>query len=165
MTDRTSTPTTVKRRPATPADEGLLRDLFAETRADLSLLDPELRGTLVDLQWRAREREYAAVHPDAIREILVADGTDVGQLILADTADAVRVVDVSVHARHRGRGIGSSVLRDVTREAEHRGRRVRLSVWSENSGARRLYESLGFVAVEAPEDGAGYIEMSRSGDG
>lgn len=160
-----TTAVTTTRRPAEPADDALLRELFVEGRPELSLIDPGLRDQLVDLQLRAQEREYAAAYPQSSHQILVADGAAVGRLILDKTPDAVRVVDVSVLSRHQRRGIGSSVLREVIDEAERGGRTVRLSVWWDNGGARRLYESLGFVAAEAIGTSAGgYLEMARSGD-
>ncbi len=156
-----ATAMTLTRRPAQSADHALLRALLLESRPELTLLDPVLRDQLVDLQVLAQQREYAAAHPRASHEILVVEGVDVGRLVLDPGQDAVRVVDVCVAEAYRGRGIGTSVLREVIGEAESAGRAVRLSVWSENAGARRLYESLGFVA-ESGGGAGGYIEMTRS---
>jgi GNAT superfamily N-acetyltransferase len=49
---------------------------------------------------------------------------------------------------HRGRGHASSILRALALEAHRRGvARAYLQVEEANAGARRLYESLGFVAA------------------
>jgi ribosomal protein S18 acetylase RimI-like enzyme len=151
------------RRPAVSADQGLLQELLLDSRPELSFLEPQLRDQVVELQVRAQQREYAVAHPRATHEILVADGVDVGRLVLDEAPDSLRVVDLSVARDHRGRGIGSAVLREVIAEADAGGRAVRLSVWSANSGARRLYESLGFAA-EAVGSADGHVEMTRSRD-
>lgn len=53
---------------------------------------------------------------------------------------------ISVVPSHRGRGIGTRLLQAGLRWARSRGlRRVELTVHSENEGAKRLYERVGFV--------------------
>ncbi|MCW2796403.1 GNAT family N-acetyltransferase [Nocardioides sp.] len=153
----------VLRRAAGPLDEDLLRALFADSRPDLAMLAPEVREVLLDLQFRAQRSQYAASHPLARHEILLVDGVAVGRLLVEDAHDVVRIVDVTVSRDHRCRGIGSAVLRQLSHEADETGRAVRLSVWSENRGARRLYESLGFVTVaDAGARTGGYLEMQRA---
>jgi ribosomal protein S18 acetylase RimI-like enzyme len=153
---------TVTLRTAEAADEDLLRSLFAESRPELALLPPQTRTMLLDMQFRAQERQYAASHPHARHAIIVADGVEVGQLVIDDTDD-VRIVDVTVRHSHRSRGIGSTILRDVITKASASGQAVRLSVWSGNTGAQRLYARLGFVHVpDTDTDSSGYLEMRRN---
>ena len=58
--------------------------------------------------------------------------------------------DLVVHESWRGRGVGAALVHQVLREFRGRGAQaVELKVASDNpSGAQRLYERLGFVAVE-----------------
>lgn len=150
--------TTIARRPAGPGDEGLLRQLFTASRPDLAALPVEFRIGLVDMQFRAQRSHYATTYPNARCEIVLVGSTAVGQLILDENADSVRIVDVSVLPKHRGRGIASAVLRSVM--AERDGRPVCLSVWSGNTAARRLYGSLGFVRTDFSHPSTvGYVEM------
>ena len=150
-------------RPAQPADENLLRQMFAQSRPDLALLPPQLRDGLFEMQFRARQQHYAVSYPHARQVIIVAGGADVGQLVIddagvGDEAGEVRVVDLTVDAARRGRGIGSHVLRAVIANAA--GRAVRLSVWSGNTDARRLYARLGFRASPDGEaDPTGYLQL------
>ncbi|MFH8607309.1 GNAT family N-acetyltransferase [Streptomyces sp. NPDC018029] len=64
-------------------------------------------------------------------------------------ADGELVMDgIAVAAEHRGKGIGSLLLREIAAvAAEHSCRRVRLDVIDVNPRARALYERHGFVAV------------------
>jgi ribosomal protein S18 acetylase RimI-like enzyme len=154
---------TVTLRPVEPADENLLRSLFAEARPELALLPPQTRDVLLDMQFRAQQRQYAANYVNARHEIIVADGSDVGQLIVDDAATEVRIIDVTVRHSHRSGGIGSTILRDVITDAGSSGRPVELSVWSGNTGAQRLYTRLGFVRVhDAALDDTGYLQMRRN---
>lgn len=154
--------TTVARRPVAPDDEDFLRELFADSRPDLAALPPDLRAGLVDMQFRAQRVQYTASYPNARYEIIVADSIPVGQLVLDESVDAVRIVDVGVHRAHRGCGIASAVLHDVIAHAERSGHPVRLSVWSTNTQARRLYGQLGFVRTDNSHPSAvGYVEMEH----
>jgi ribosomal protein S18 acetylase RimI-like enzyme len=157
-----SATTTVARRPVAPHDENFLRELFADSRPDLAVLPPDLRGALIDMQFRAQRAQYTASYPSARYEIIVADGNPLGQLVLDEGVESVRIVDVSVHRAHRGRGIASAVLHDVIARAERSGHRVCLSVWSTNTQARRLYGRLGFVRTDNSHPSAvGYVEMQH----
>ena len=156
---------TITLRPAQPADEDLLRQMFAQSRPDLALLPPQLRDGLFEMQFRARQQHYAVTYPHARQAIIAVGDADVGQLVIDDTgrgdeARDVRVVDISVAAAHRGRGIGSHVLRAVIADANATGRAVRLAVWSANSDARRLYARLGFLPAQDGDTApTGYLQL------
>jgi ribosomal protein S18 acetylase RimI-like enzyme len=151
----------VSRRPVAAGDDGYLRRLFAQSRDDLLALPAEVRGGLLDMQYRGQRRQFAAGHPGASHEVLVADGTDAGLLILDSGAGRVHVVDITVARERRRQGIASAALRAVIGEAGERP--VTLSVWAGNVIARSLYERLGFAA-SGTDTGSGYISMEyRSG--
>jgi GNAT superfamily N-acetyltransferase len=148
----------VARRPVTFADTPFLRALFAESRDDLMILPADVRDALVDMQFRAQRRHYEEAFPQARHDILVADGVDVGRLIVETAAD-VRIVDLVVQHAHRDRGIASAAMTELIAGADRDHQSMRLRVWSDNADARRLYERLGFVVAGAD---AGYLEMVRS---
>jgi GNAT superfamily N-acetyltransferase len=150
---------TITRRPAEPRDADFLRELFAESRPDFDLLPLDLRSSIVDLQVRAQRSHYAAAYPAANEDILVADGVDVGRLMINRGDESVRIIDITVRSSCRGQGIASRILREVVETAEQAGVPVGLSVWSSNTTARRVYERLGFTVVG---DAGGYLEMQRA---
>ena len=67
-------------------------------------------------------------------------------------------LSMSVLPGHRGRGVGTKLLRRLLAAAEERWDAVSLSV-SESNPARRLYERERFTTVRAPGDGS--ITMIR----
>jgi ribosomal protein S18 acetylase RimI-like enzyme len=151
------------RRPARAADDSYLHQLFAESRDELLALPPDFRASLLDMQYSGQARQFAADHPAATREILVADGVDSGVLVLDRDAERIHILDITIARSARRQGIASSALRAVIDEAGARS--VTLCVWSGNLAARSLYERLGFVASASSHPGSdfaeGYLSMER----
>ncbi|MFO0590953.1 MAG: GNAT family N-acetyltransferase [Polyangiaceae bacterium] len=136
--------------------------LFASTRgAELSILRGDVAGSeglspaqevFVRVQMRAQTLGYQAAYPRAVREIVLASGEPVGRWIVDRAGDAVRLVDVALLPRHRGRGLGTALITSLLREAERQGRNVRLSVMRGNPAAQ-LYLRLGFEFLDSEGDG------------
>jgi ribosomal protein S18 acetylase RimI-like enzyme len=144
------------RRAVAPPDGPYLRALFADSRDDLLLLPSEVREPLIDMQFEAQRRQIAADHPDAVHEVLVVDGADVGRLVVAQSADAAHIVDITIARASRRRGIATAVLRELIDAVSNCT--ITLSVWVANIPARRLYEQVGFVPRRTD---AGYVAMER----
>lgn len=148
-------------REVTPADDALIRRLFAEARADDFASFPGADAavqTLIDLQFMAHATMLAERFPHALHEVVLADGTAVGKLVTAVEPDGIRLVDIAVSSEHQGRGIGTTVLLSLFNQADATGQPVELSVWELNERATRLYSRLGFTVTKA--DG-GYLSMQR----
>jgi ribosomal protein S18 acetylase RimI-like enzyme len=104
-------------------------------------------------------------------DVLVAtvDGRIAGYVKLSRVtelvaSDHVRMVSgLAVGPEHRRRGIGRALLDAAAEEARARGaRRLTLRVLGPNAGARRLYESAGFVVEGVQRDefflDGGYVD-------
>jgi len=98
------------------------------------------------------ERDYIRAHiePDN-STMLVArvDGEVAGLLGFAGGESAedahAGTFGVSVGAGHRGRGVGSALIRELADWAPAHGiRRIQAWTWANNPGALALYERLGF---------------------
>ncbi len=136
-------------RPAQPEDASFLFQLFAESQEQLAALQSNeaLWRSLVEMQYRGRKMTYAAQYPEAEDSILLGDGEEpVGRLLVDRKVDCWRIVDIAVLAAHRGRGLGTSVLKECQRQAAAAGAGLELQVAPFNP-ARRLYERLGFEAT------------------
>ena len=137
-------------RPATPDDREFLLALYRTTREDeLALTDwSELeKVAFVDMQFRAQDSHYRQVYPDGRFLVVTLDREPIGRLYLVELADELRVIDIALVPSHRGQGIGSSLLANVTAEADTAALPVRLHVEPWNP-AKRLYERLGFRTIE-----------------
>lgn len=139
----------VSLRQAGPEDDAFLLALYADTRADEMAawgLDAATREMLVQMQFRAQHGQYAAQYPDADHDIVLLDGRPVGRLYVDRTEERLLLIDVSLGAEVRGRGLGTRLLRGLLAEAGRAGLPVQLSVRRANP-ARRLYARLGFTAT------------------
>jgi ribosomal protein S18 acetylase RimI-like enzyme len=131
-------------------DEAFAFDLYSSTRTeemaawgwDRSQQEPFLR-----MQFTGFQMHYRMGLPDADDRIILLDGDPVGRLIVARLEREIRLADISLLAEHRGKGIGSRLIRELIDEAACSGKSVTLHVDIYNEKAARLYERLGFEKV------------------
>jgi ribosomal protein S18 acetylase RimI-like enzyme len=136
-------------RPASDADESLLRTLFAtERRAQILAagLEQQVADQLLELQYCAQRQQYQAAFPAADSAVIEIDGVPSGRLLVERRPGEIHVVDIALLPGSRGHGIGAVLLRRLQDEATHAGRRLTLRVARDNA-ARRLYDRLGFTEL------------------
>ena len=139
------------RRSETDADATFRFALFCDSRPPSERLPgvaPLLAEQLMRHQFAGQTMTYRALYPAARCDIIEADGTPIGRVVVDTTDDAITLVDIALLAPWRGRGIGTALLREILAGAD---RPVRLSVQRSNGDAMRLYARLGFVMVEATD--------------
>jgi len=145
-----SPPAKLERRPIRDDDLPFLRRLYASTRTEeLAVLDwsDEEKASFLAMQFEAQHRHYQEYFPAARFELLLLDGTPIGRLYVDRREEEIRLVDISFLPEHRGKGMGTPLVRELLEEAEAGGRSVRIHVERFNP-AQRLYERLGFRRVE-----------------
>jgi GNAT superfamily N-acetyltransferase len=122
-------------RSATSADDlRLARELCDEFNAEVP-----------DKPWREDDGDPTLGDADLV---LLAD--DVGVAVATSQGPRMWFLDVVyVRPAARGQGIGVELIREIARRAQDAGAEmVELEVLEANSGARRLYDRLGFHTVE-----------------
>lgn len=137
-------------RPLDESDLPWLRELYAESRADELAGVPwpaQMLRAFLDQQFQAQHTHYVQQYADAQFLAIERGDRRLGRLYLLRTAPEHLIVDICLFAQARGQGLGSAVLRQIQADAAALGRGVALHVTSTNTGARRLYERLGFVEV------------------
>lgn len=137
-------------RPITEGDEAFLRELYGSTRAEELAPVPwseEQKRAFLDMQFRAQTIHYQKHYGDGEFLIIEERGESIGRLLLHRTPSEIRIIDISLMPEHRGRGVGTKLLRDVLAEGEASNRQVSIHVEHFNP-AKRLYERLGFRYVE-----------------
>jgi ribosomal protein S18 acetylase RimI-like enzyme len=150
-------------RAATCDDEPFLAALDADRRADDlgSLpLPAEQVATLLEAQYRARRQGYAAAFPAALDVLAVVDDRAVGRLLVDEGPDGLRLVDVAVLRSHRGRGIGTALVRSVLDRAAPAGRPVRLAAAAHDTRVVAWYARLGFSVTDPGATGGPDLEMT-----
>lgn len=137
-------------RQAETAHEPFLEAVYADSRRDE--LAPfgwsrEQEDAFFKMQFQMQSRAYQMQFPDADYYIVELDGEPVGRLIVQRGEKEIRLVDVSLLAKFRNRGIGTFLLERLKIEAGS-DRVLSLHVLKTNAEAKRLYERLGLVAVK-----------------
>jgi ribosomal protein S18 acetylase RimI-like enzyme len=108
--------------------------------------DDAAKEAFLRMQFSAQDSYYREQMPDASYQVVLVDGEPVGRLYVDRREDELRIVDVALLPEHRGRGLGTTLLRELLAEADATGKRVTIHVERFNP-ALRLYDRLGFVQV------------------
>jgi ribosomal protein S18 acetylase RimI-like enzyme len=147
-------------RPVAEGDRAFLVELYASTREDeLAQVewDDGTRRAFVEQQFSAQDAHYRANYPGATLDVIEVDRVAAGRLYVHRGPSDIRIMDIALTPAFRGRGIGTSLLRELMDEADS-SRRI-LSIHVEmNNPARSLYDRLGFRP--AGEHGV-YVLMER----
>ncbi len=147
-------------RPAASADLPFLARLYASYReAELLLLpwSAAEKQTFLESQFRLQHTDYVHRFPRAAFWIVQIEGEPVGRLYLDRVGRKWRIVDIGFLPRHRGRGMGTALIRRLQEAAGAKGATIGLTVAVNNPRARDLYLRLGFE--EQAGDGV-HIPMS-----
>jgi ribosomal protein S18 acetylase RimI-like enzyme len=147
-------------RPVTAADRAFLLDLYASTReAELDLVDWDdaTRRSFVEMQFEAQDRHYRTNYDNTTYDVVIVDGECAGRLYVGRWAEEIRIVDIALVPRFRGRGIGQRLLEALMLEADTAGKPLTIHVERENP-ALRLYRRLGFTVTRELDV---YLFMTR----
>ena len=147
-------------RPEVDADTKFLRDLYASVRADEMApvpWPPVLKQRFLEEQFMLQRKHYREHYEAAEFLVIEQDQRRIGRVYLHSGECEVRLMEISLVAELRGHGVGGRLLRALLQECDADQLAVSLHVEPHNP-ARRLYERLGFVAVE---HGPVYQQMRR----
>ena len=102
--------------------------------------------------WGWDDEEQAAYLDEHFRpgegwSIVQVDGEDAGRLVVAESVDELYLAEIGLLPAWQGRGIGTAIIRSLTRDAAAAGKPLILRVLHVNTRARALYERLGFIPV------------------
>jgi ribosomal protein S18 acetylase RimI-like enzyme len=149
----------MKRAVNVPADEEFLRELYFSTRDDLNILPlgEAQKNALLQMQFDAQRRQYAAQTPFAAHEIILLNKQQIGQILIVRENDFICLADISLLPTYRNLGIGTFLINDILTEAEQGKKNFILHVLKTNP-AIKLYKRLGLVVAE---DSGFHFKMER----
>ena len=93
--------------------------------------------------------------------IIQFDGTDIGFLSTANTADTLNVDQIYILPEHQGRGIGGACMKRIIDDANLEQKSVTLQVLKINPRATAFYQRLGFTIVD---ENTTHFQMKRNVD-
>jgi GNAT superfamily N-acetyltransferase len=144
-------------RPACDEDERFLLDVYSSTRAEelaLTNWDEHQRHSFLKMQFDAQHIHYRGQYPAAQYLIVLLNDVPVGRLYLAEKADEVRILDITVLPQHRAAGIGSAIVKNLMPMATSMGKPLGIYVEGFNRSLG-LFERLGFV--KSGENGYSFL--------
>lgn len=142
-------------RPAADADLAVLQQVYDDTRADEMAgvpWPPETRRAFLAQQFGLQHRHYVSHYATADFLVIEHLGVVQGRYYLLRSAPDHLIVDISLLAAHRGRGVGRALIEASQAQARSLGRGMELHVLRSNSRARALYDALGFLPCEGGTD-------------
>ncbi len=93
-----------------------------------------------------QRRRFADRFDPAATKIVVANGQDIGHLVLEDTGEELYLAALFIDPAWQNKGLGREIIQEVIANANKAGQIVSLQVLRVNP-AKRLYERLGFEVV------------------
>jgi ribosomal protein S18 acetylase RimI-like enzyme len=148
-------------RRVTDADAEFVYRVYASTRTEeLAPLkwSAEQQEAFLRMQFNLRLTDYAGRLDAAGHQIILRDGEPVGAIWVSRDGREIRLADLALLPAHRGSGIGTALIRELTDESDRTGKPLRLQVLGVNQGALRLYQKLGFKVTD---DTGMYFKMER----
>jgi ribosomal protein S18 acetylase RimI-like enzyme len=137
-------------RPTRLEDQEFLFRVYASTRTEELGAVPwshDQKTVFLRQQFEAQDQHYRRYYPGAEFLVIELDGAPVGRLYRQRMAGEHRLMDIALLPQHRGRGLGTLLMREVMETANQEGLPLRIHVEKFNP-ALRLYERLGFRVLE-----------------
>lgn len=89
----------------------------------------------------------------AMHSAIVVQGKRVGVVQIEETLSEISLHQIAILPEEQRRGIGTAIIQSLIKRSTAEGKPLRLRVFRSNTGARRLYERLGFnVVSETAQD-------------
>ncbi|YCM46712.1 GNAT family N-acetyltransferase [Verrucomicrobiaceae bacterium 227] len=133
------------------SDLPFLCELYASTRREevsATGWPQEQIEAFLKQQFEAQHCHYQEHFSSADFEIIQgADGSDIGRLYLDEWEKEFRIIDIALLPDHRGKGIGSDILKKIIDRAFAVGKSLSIHVEQFNP-AMKLYLRLGFQKLE-----------------
>lgn len=148
--------------PASTDDYSFLLGVYASTRMEeiaLTNWDQAQRDAFLKMQFDAQLSHYGGHYPEGEHLIIYADGAAVGRLYIANIAEEIRILDITLLPQNRNGGIGTPIIKELMAEAAEIGKPLRIWVESYNRSLR-LFEKSGFV--KSSESGYSYLMEWRA---
>lgn len=136
-------------RAVVPDDDEFLCEVYASTRRDEVAAwgwDAAQQDAFLKMQQLMQRRAYEMQYPQSDHHLIIFNDQPAGRLFVVRTTEEILLADIALLPEYRGRGIGTTLIKELLDEGEREKLPVRLQVLK-NNPATRLYERLGFVTT------------------
>ena len=136
-------------RPVEKKDDPFIEKVYRSTREEelgFTNWTEEQKQAFIMMQSMAQLAEYSTKFPGAAFRIIVYNKRDAGRFYTWESDTEIRLIDITLLPAFRGKGIGSSLLKDLIKRSNKVQKKVSLHVEPANP-ALQLYLRLGFVHI------------------
>jgi len=98
-----------------------------------------------------QQNDYRECFMPHKNKVIVCNSEEAGFLETSEEDNIVYIVELEILPEYQGKGIGSSIIKDIIEYASGAQKRVKLGCFKINTDAKRLYERLGFKVIEETE--------------
>lgn len=128
-------------------DEEFLYAVYCDTRREEVTAwgwDESQQNAFLHMQFRMQQQSYQMQFPGSEHYLILLNGEKTGRLMVDKMPEHIHLVDIALLAGHRGKGIGTFLIKKLQAEAAESSKPVILQVQKTNDKAKRLYEHLNF---------------------
>ena len=140
----------IELRPAVEKDDSFIETVYCSTREDeLKITNwTELqKRSFIIMQSMAQLAEYKTKFPGAAYRVINYNKQDAGRFYTWENDNEIRLIDITLLPKFRGKGIGTSLLQDLIKKSEKVQKKISLHVDPVNP-ALQLYLRLGFIYIK-----------------
>lgn len=134
---------------ASIADEPFLFSVYASTRAEEIAAVPwndEQKNLFLQSQFRAQQQYYLERYPQASLSVIKLKNESIGRLYIAELADEIRIVDITVLPEFQKRGIGTKLVGDILKTGAETQKPVQIYIENFNPSAK-FFAKFGFAPI------------------
>ena len=117
------------------------------------------KNLFLQMQFDAQQQHYQSRYPSASLSVVKHGSQPVGRLYIAELADEIRIIDITILPEYRRQGIGTKLVKDILQTGVRSRKSVQIYVENFNPSAR-LFSRLGFQPIS--EQGVHVLWRSES---
>lgn len=150
----------IRLRAVEEKDASFIEAVYRTTReAELNLTNwsEYQKSAFISMQSAAQLSDYKTKFPAAKFQVIIYNNKDAGRFYTGENETEIRLLDITVLPKFRGKGIGTELLKRLIIRSNKVQKKISLHVIASNP-ALKLYQRLGFIHIN--NDGR-YYYMER----
>ncbi|MEO7305972.1 MAG: GNAT family N-acetyltransferase [Ferruginibacter sp.] len=140
----------IELRPEAKKDYAFIEAVYRSTReAELNLTNwtEQQKNAFVLMQSMAQLSEYKTKFPGAVLQVIIFNKKNAGRFYTWENDTEIRLIDITLLPKFRGKGIGTAVLQDLVKRSDKIQKKISLHV-DPAIPALQLYVRLGFMHIK-----------------
>lgn len=137
-------------RPVEEKDDAFIETVYRSTREEelnFTNWGEQQKQAFIRMQSMAQLAEYKTKFPGAAFRVIVYKKRNAGRFYTWENDNEIRLIDITLLPLFRGKGIGTSLMRNLIKRSDKVQKKISLHVDPVNP-ALKLYLRLGFIHIK-----------------